>query len=54
MIHCFVENCPNNDSQTDTCKKTDIVITETGCLVYCQGAAAESRPQPAADGRENE
>lgn len=54
MTYCYIKNCPHNDSQTDTCNKSDIAITEAGCLVYCQGAAAKSRPHPVADGRDAE
>lgn len=35
-IHCYAK-CPNRDSTTDQCRKTDIVVNEAGCIIHGSG-----------------
>lgn len=44
MIHCFVEGCRFNDTQTNTCRKSDILIDDSRCASYEGTAGATTTP----------
>lgn len=45
MIHCFVEGCRFNDTQTDTCRKSDILIEDSRCASYEGAAGTRTAPE---------
>ena len=35
-VHCTITDCPHRDEESECCKKTDVIITEAGCLLYTE------------------
>jgi len=45
-VHCTITDCPHRDGESECCKKTDVIITETGCRFHTEAvkkAGAEEK-----------
>lgn len=49
MIHCFVEGCRFNDTKTDTCRKSDILIENSRCASHEEAAGTRTAPEQDAE-----
>ena len=36
-VHCFVEDCPYKNEESECCERITVIIAETGrCLIYAE------------------